>query len=116
MSETMIFVALVVLLYFAISFRYVWKAKHPELGIWRAYGQVFLIVCGTPFLVCLVAYTGSMVLLSSTGNAEMVSAIGATVIKVVATFTLLPAIYVVHKFIKEPPRALKKALAEQTLA
>ena len=113
MSDTMIFIALVVLFYFAVSFRYVWKAKHPELSIWEAYARVFLIVCGTPLIAFLFAYTGSMVVLSFMGSAEMVSSIALAVIKVMATFTLLPAIYVAHKLIKTPPSALKKALAEQ---
>jgi len=116
MSDTMIFIALVVLLYLTLCFRYIWKAKHPELSIWKAYARVFLIICGTPFIVFLCAYTGSMVVLSLMGNAETASSIGVAVVKVASTFTLLPAIFVMCKLIKTPPRTLKKALAEQTLA
>ena len=116
MFDSKIFITLIVPIYLVLCFRYVWKAKHPELSIWKAYARVVLIVCSLPIIVFLTAYISSMLVYVLTGDAAILSSSSGAVISGVAMFPLLPAIYVARRIIKTPPRGFKGTLSDQALA
>ncbi len=116
MIDGTVTIAFVMMIYLGVAFRYVWIAKHPGLSIWNALARVFLIVCGTPLIVFATAYITSMLMFSLLGDAAVSNSISRVVIGAVAMFPLLPAIFLVRRMIKTPPRGFEGALSEQALA
>jgi hypothetical protein len=112
MLAGMTFIASVILIYFVLSFRYVWKAKHPKLGIWKAYARAFLIICGTPFVVFLTAYIISAIVYGFMGATGTFGSLGRVVIGSAAMFPLLPAIYLVRRIINTPPHGFTESNLE----